>query len=207
MTESKSIGEVDQTGVAATAEVLKTIRDLSAKKLVEYAKNEFHQELDINNGRSWLVKKVGYLIQEKLRPVVPEAVKEKAKDLDNPEVIVKYKKQDAKELAESVKNKMSKEPTMKTAKTKEKKISLDEDGFRIGSKGSAIFKLLKKGTTFNQLDGVGGAAVKGFLAGIVQPLNAQWPAAREAKIEKDEKRIRILQYKTKDGKLHKIDSA
>ncbi|MFH1398975.1 MAG: hypothetical protein ABIG95_02595 [Candidatus Woesearchaeota archaeon] len=204
MTESKPIGEVDQTGVAAVAKALESIRELSAKKLVEYAKKEFDQDLNTNNGRRWLVKKVGYLIQAKLRPAVPNVVKERAKELDNPEVVAKYKKQDAKELADSVKDKMSKEPTMKTAKAKEKKVSIDEDGFRIGSKGSEIFKLLKKGTTFNKLDEIGGAAVKGFLSGIVQPLNIQWPAAREAKIEKDEKKIRILQYKTRDGKLHKI---
>lgn len=37
------------------------IQDMTAKQLVQYAADVYHQKLKIDNGRSWLVKKVSYL--------------------------------------------------------------------------------------------------------------------------------------------------
>lgn len=183
-------------GIAKVVLMFKDLEKLSTKQLVKYAKDEFDISLNLNNGRPWLFKKVGYMLQEK-HSSLPKVAAERAKELDNPEIIDEHKKKAA------VEDKKLEDKPKKESSSKKETKGVDEDGFRIDSKGSEMFALLKKGTTMDKLNEVGGAAVKGFLGGITHKLG-DCPAGREAKLEKTEKNIRIIQHKTKDGKLHKL---
>jgi hypothetical protein len=188
-----AVAAVPNKGMGKTVEEIMTLKKKSAKELVAYGKDIFDVDLKEENGKTWLIKKIGYMIQQRNQgtPLTGD-VKKRNEELDKPEKIAELKK--AEEKSAPVKSKAAKKATENKN---------DDDGFRIGSKGSEMFKVLKKGTSIENLGKVGGPAVSGFLAGIIRPIGT-WSAARDAKVEKDEKNIWIREYKMKDGKLVKI---
>jgi hypothetical protein len=103
----------------------------------------------------------------------------------------KAMKTNTKKAAEKkeVKKTTSTKTGKKAVAVKKESAATDKYGFREGSKGSSIFAALIKGATRAELDKIGGAAVSGFLAGIVKNPK-DWSAGRsvkfdEAKREKD----------------------
>lgn len=190
--KAKAAGsEVKEKGAAEVMmEKLEVLKGMSTKQLVEYAKKEFKAEFNIGNGRPWLYKKAAYLEQERVNGNKGNAAVRAAK-LDEPKEIEKAKKQAEKEIVKTEeKSKRGKALSSKSNGAK------DEDGFRVDSKGSAMFALLKKGCKISELEKVGGKAIAGFLNGIKLPVG-DWSAGRGAVIERKDDFIKIKSYSKK----------
>ena len=74
---------------------LTRLHTMTAGQLAAYAANEFKQNIPLENGRTWLHKKVGYLEQARIYGGLTGKAAERAAALDTPVVIAELKAEDA----------------------------------------------------------------------------------------------------------------
>ena len=135
----RSKGEAQHPGMVEASKEIAAIRELTAKQLVVKAKEEFGQHLSADNGRTWLLKKVGYMIQEKYMGM-SESVKQEAASLETEEKKTQLKKEEAKvELLKAAKHKPKKESASKDTQPR------NEVGSILGSRRDVIYQMLRKG--------------------------------------------------------------
>ena len=180
-----------KSSMSTASQEIAALRDLTAKQLVEKGKKEFGQHLNLDNGRTWLLKKVGYLIQEKMVGH-NEVTAGRAADLENAERIAEMKAEDAKkDLLDAAQHHKPKA----AATAKKESRGKDEDGFRIDSFNSRMFGALKRGCTMADLEVINAKRAKGFCNWIQKPVGTVGVAeARNAKIAKQGEKMIISSY-------------
>ena len=74
---------------------LARLHTMTAGQLAAYAENEFKQTLNMENGRTWLHKKVAYMEQARVYGGLTGPAAERAAALDTPAVIAELRAEDA----------------------------------------------------------------------------------------------------------------
>lgn len=160
-------------------ERLEQLRSMSVPQLVEAARDEFNKELDPENGQLWLLKKISYLVLEKIKGPLTGRAAERALALDTPNVIEFYKKE-----AQAEQSNGGNTMGTKTGEKKEKKsaVELDNYGFRKGSKFSQGFEALLKGITGEAFQKLVGKATSGGMRGNLRCKHEDCSSGRGAEI-------------------------
>ena len=121
MTKKNVVTDEVKKAASVTMELsaaLAAIREMTALQLVAYAAREFKQTLKADNGRTWLLKKVGYLVSERAQGGLTGVAAERAAALDKPETVTALKAEEKRIEAQKHNNpdKSEKGGAMKTTK-------------------------------------------------------------------------------------------